>query len=515
MRIVSFVCLLALGACRAQAHEGHPHPPSPERTQQIMQLNAQPQQQPAQQQPGLAKMFEPFSGKVRVRSDHDFLFVESSGIPDHRMMVGITAWQQQVPLPQTYVGENAWRIPLNPVPAQSPKTTKGEFLRGAIALAANGVPIFNPLNNRGEDAYLFGELDEFGGHCGRADDYHYHLAPVHLQNAVGEGTPIAVALDGYPIYGYTEPDGSPVEGLDRFNGHDDPRLGYHYHATRAYPYLNGGFHGEVTERDGQVDPQPRANPLRPALEPLRGAKITQFVESEQGGFLLTYQLDGRQGTVGYTLAADGSAAFEFVDTNGRKTKQTYTPHGPGAGGGGRRPEPPAPPRRPRPVGRAPGPPAQGAQQQRPGALSELQVSSSDVDADGRIKIDCTCDGAGVPPAVRWGRAPQGTKAFALSLWHTAPDQEKSYWVVFNIPAETTELARGSSKVGVWGLNDKRRHAYDPMCSKGPGVKTYCLTVFALSQEVDLPADTADRAGLLAAIRGATLAEGTLEFTYER
>ena len=32
-----------------------------------------------------------------ARWDEDFLFVESNGIPDHQMMVGIIAWQQQVP----------------------------------------------------------------------------------------------------------------------------------------------------------------------------------------------------------------------------------------------------------------------------------------------------------------------------------------------------------------------------------------------------------------------------------
>lgn len=58
------------------------------------------------------------------------------------MMVGITAWQQQVPLPQKYFGDNAWRIPLHPVPAKKPMTTKGKFLRGTIALAANGIADF-------------------------------------------------------------------------------------------------------------------------------------------------------------------------------------------------------------------------------------------------------------------------------------------------------------------------------------------------------------------------------------
>ena len=34
--------------------------------------------------------------------------------------------------------------------------------------------------------------------------------------------------------------------------------------------------GEVVDRGGQVDPQPRAAPVRPATEPLRGATVTDF-----------------------------------------------------------------------------------------------------------------------------------------------------------------------------------------------------------------------------------------------
>lgn len=158
--------------------------------------------------PKQAASFAMFSPKVTTRWDENSLFIESNGLPAHNMMVGITAWQQQVPLPQKYSSDNAWRIPLHPVPAKEPQMVKGRFLRGAIAIAANGIPIFNPQNNRGEVSNEIGELDQWGGHCGRADDYHYHLAPLHLQKVLGKDKPVAYALDGYPIYGLTEPNGS-------------------------------------------------------------------------------------------------------------------------------------------------------------------------------------------------------------------------------------------------------------------------------------------------------------------
>ena len=155
--------------------------------ERMLQLNTQPfvrltafqskDNQGVANPPALASFFKPFAKTIRFHWDRDFLFVESTGMPDHPMMTGITAWQQQVPIPQAYTGNNAWKIPLHPVPAQNPMSTKEHFFRGAIALAVNGVPIFNPIKNNGKtDTLLAGELDRWGGHCGRADDYHYHIA---------------------------------------------------------------------------------------------------------------------------------------------------------------------------------------------------------------------------------------------------------------------------------------------------------------------------------------------------
>jgi len=103
----------------------------------------------------------------------------------------------------------------------------------------------------------------------------------------------------------------------------------------------------------------------------------------------------------------------------------------------------------------------------------------------------------------------------LSLWHTAQDQEKSYWVVYNIPADVTQLAQNSNGIGTLRRNGKGGAEYDPMCSKGPGLKTYHITVFALSTELKLDPARADRASLLEAVRGITLVEGTLDYLYER
>ena len=516
----------------------------------------------AAQKQQLEQSFKPFSDVVKTRSDDNFFYVESNGVPDHEMMVGITAWQQQVPLPQKYNGENAWRIPLNPVPAKEPMSAKNNFFRGAIAIAVNGVPIFNPIKNDGKtDTLLAGELDNFGGHCGRADDYHYHIAPVHLEKQTGSGKPVGWALDGYPIFGYQDPTAKDFAPLDAMNGHTGPDGQYHYHATKTYPYLNGGFHGEVVERDGQVDPQPRAESPRPALPPLRGAKIVRFEQKQPGSYLLTYDINGRSGTVGYTIAASGAVSFEFRSPDGETTKEEYQPRAggrrppgggggggqkggggnrppgdrpPGGGGGGNRPPGDRPPGERPPGERPPGggggqrppggqggrrPPREGAggptaAKQHP-QIGNMKLSSSSVSAAGRLSVDCTCDGKSQSPAIAWENAPEGTKSFVVSLWHTAPDQEKSYWLLYNIPASVKSLPQNVRGVGIAGLNDRKERGFDPMCSQGPGVKTYHITVYALSEELKLNPGSTNRAAVVDAVKNIKLAETTFDFQYER
>ncbi|MFM8981043.1 MAG: YHYH protein [Planctomycetia bacterium] len=294
-----------------------------------------------------AQAFERAGPAVRTRSDERWLYVESDGLPAHQMMVGITAWQQQVPLPQPYRGSNAWQVPLVPRPAAQPLSAKTGFFRGAIALAVNGVPIFNPIKNDGRtDTLLAGELDEFGGHCGRGDDYHYHVAPVFL-NGGDASRVVAYALDGYAIYGFTEADGKAPKGLDALNGHEHGALGYHYHATKAYPYLNGGFHGEVVEREGQVDPQPRADPVREALPPLPGATITGFERSKDGrSSTLSYEQGGRKGSVRVVLEGEEWVLFTFTAPDGSTREERYRRRGsgePGARPPGERPAGDRPP----------------------------------------------------------------------------------------------------------------------------------------------------------------------------
>jgi phosphatidylethanolamine-binding protein (PEBP) family uncharacterized protein len=223
----------------------------------------------------------------------------------------------------------------------------------------------------------------------------------------------------------------------------------------------------------------------------------------------------------YSIAADGSVAFQFTEPSGKTTSENYTPSRrppPGGKGGddrgpkGKGGEPPPG------KGKRPSPPRDNehASSTPKNNLAQLIVTSPAFEPGGSVPTEFTGDGASFSPPIEWKGAPLETKSFAINVWHVpGPGDIKSYWVVYNIPSTVTRLAKNDQSTGVVGLNDKNRREYDPMKSKGPGIKKYHITVYALSEVLKLPADKASRTNLLAAIKDNTLAEGTLDFQYER
>ena len=269
--------------------------------------------------------FVPFKPNVYTSWDATYFYVQSKGIPTtHGMMTGIasTGWQQQVPVPQCYTGTNYWKIPLNPVIATTPvPVNASHFSRGAIAVAVNGIAIFNPYTNTGADAFLTGQLDTWGGHCGRADDYHYHTAPLHLYGTTSSTLPIAYALDGFAIYGSSEPSGTAMTTLDANHGHYFNSV-YHYHGTLAAPYMIGNMVGQVTEdATFQIIPQPSAQPVRNEnWTPLGGALITSCVlNSTSNGYNTAYNLNGISGYATNYSWSGSTYTFKYVTPTGTTT----------------------------------------------------------------------------------------------------------------------------------------------------------------------------------------------------
>lgn len=230
---------------------------------------------------------------LKAYCDEQFLNVESNGIPHYTFV--------QTTPNELYEQNYHWKIPLQP---QIASQVSDIPLLGVVGFAVNGLPIYGP--NEGPRPDPFGDpvynelLDDCLGHTAQNGDYHYHAFTLScLSLAVGnykESPILGYALDGFPIYGpygcsdddcseiiefhsswvktgdpstyawdnykYVQND-SPGY-LDKCNGHYDEKLGYHYRATKDFPYILGCYTGKI---DNTLNPQNNnQNQIQPTRE---------------------------------------------------------------------------------------------------------------------------------------------------------------------------------------------------------------------------------------------------------
>jgi hypothetical protein len=105
------------------------------------------------------------------------------------------------------------------------------------------------------------------------------------------------------------------------------------------------------------------------------------------------------------------------------------------------------------------------------------------------------------------------------MHHLDPSgQTKWYWTLYNLPADTRSLVKDTRGVGTMGNNSvTRRAGYAPPHSKGPGAKTYVLTLYALSAplQISTPPEQTNRNVILAAMKDRVLATAELKVVYTR
>ncbi|NAS12256.1 YHYH protein [Poritiphilus flavus] len=415
---------------------------------------------PANNTDSMSSLFNKFAG-VTTHFDDTYFYVASSGLPEHQMMEGITAWNRQVPVPQDYSGDNSWSIPIQPALAAEPLSLTEHFMKGAVAIAVNGIPIFNPRNNRGEYAQEIGELDEWGGHSGRADDYHYHVPPTHLESVAGEGQPIAYALDGFPVYGTTTAE------LDEYLGIRNDDGSYQYHTIEEAPYFMTAMRGEVSldpdssAPEDQVWPQALSTPLRQVEEPSLNTGTITFSLTGENAYSLKY-LDGdgnNINTVNYHWDDSGTYTFEYTDASGGSRTETY----------------------------------QGFVSDSPGnTTSDFVLSSIAIDDNGELLDAYKCEekenGVEASIPLSWSNVPAEAGALALIMHHYPfPDdtsEVNSYLLLWGIDPGVTEIPHGAADDGDWymGANkDGSVVSYTSPCSASSGSHEYTITLYALSE----------------------------------
>jgi phosphatidylethanolamine-binding protein (PEBP) family uncharacterized protein/Spy/CpxP family protein refolding chaperone len=138
---------------------------------------------------------------------------------------------------------------------------------------------------------------------------------------------------------------------------------------------------------------------------------------------------------------------------------------------------------------------------------------------GRLPVDYTGDGASVTPPLEWNSPPAGTKSYAIIMHHIDPQgKTKRYWTLYNIPPDVRSLPANVQSIGTLGNNSVNgRIGYAPPHSKGPGDKTYVLTLYALSAPLQTPVAPAEvtREVLLATMKDKVLGSSELQVVYAR
>ena len=150
----------------------------------------------------------------------------------------------------------------------------------------------------------------------------------------------------------------------------------------------------------------------------------------------------------------------------------------------------------------------------------ITVTSTVFEEGGMIPKQYTCDGADISPPLSWSGVPEETGSLALVADDPdAPAGTWVHWVLFNIPADTSELAANVALDQILaggtrnGVNDFDRFGYGGPCPPG-GTHRYFFKLYALDSMLDL-SGRVTKDNLLGAMEGHILAEGQLMGKYRR
>lgn len=201
---------------------------------------------------GVQALYAQFVSAVTVSIDGGTVTLHTNDLPDHKSPYwGTSSANYEAPHagmqvnPHQITSQNlTFRIPSSPASAASASDTP----LGPIGISVNGVVFFNQYAAMRQP--LTSEIvsfDKYNGHPSPSNQYHYHFEPVSI-TASSRSRLIGVLLDGFPVYGPIDSDGSTPTGLDACNGHTGATpefMGgiYHYHTTTAVPYISGCFRG--------------------------------------------------------------------------------------------------------------------------------------------------------------------------------------------------------------------------------------------------------------------------------
>lgn len=151
----------------------------------------------------------------------------------------------------------------------------------------------------------------------------------------------------------------------------------------------------------------------------------------------------------------------------------------------------------------------------------MKISSASFGAGEMIPKKFTCDGPDASPKLSWTEPPAKTQSFALIMDDPdAPAGTWVHWVLFDLPADTRELAEGVAKQeqlpngARQGRNDFGKIGYGGPCPPAGNPHRYFFKLYALDAKVNLKAG-ATKADVESAMKGHILAHAEVIGKYGR
>ncbi|MDQ3234300.1 MAG: YHYH protein [Pseudobdellovibrionaceae bacterium] len=210
---------------------------------------------------GLSGYWLKFSCRVTLTKSGSNVTVTTDSQPDYKTAYFGSTHACYEKLTATGRGTNpstlsaqsiAMTVPVAATKAASTTTVSGQI----IGLTLNGIAVFGNYAAPGDDIYREAvSFDHCEAHPQNQGIYHHHTEPTSITQS--DSNFVGVMLDGLPIYGRTDADGS-TPTLDAAGGHtgttaDSPTTAvYHYHVNRqtngtsvAYFITAGKFAGTL------------------------------------------------------------------------------------------------------------------------------------------------------------------------------------------------------------------------------------------------------------------------------
>jgi len=154
-------------------------------------------------------------------------------------------------------------------------------------------------------------------------------------------------------------------------------------------------------------------------------------------------------------------------------------------------------------------------------LAKLTVTSGAFQSGGTLGDKYTQNGDNVSPPITWSRGPAGTMSYVVLTEDAGVNRPDpvSHWVIYDIPSTVTNLPENTpteaklDNGAMQGLNVRKATGFIGPKPPAGQMHPYHFEVFALNKRLNIDPATADRAAVVAAMKGHVLALGDLSAYY--